>query len=239
MSTKTYTREQLIDSLLAAIWSERSAAFAKLETLRVALHQDLGIRPTYVRRVRTYPMGLDEVLALVTEVLADSDSNLAVIHGYARPNAERHVAQVAEARQTIARCADEAAAGEVEFAARRWSRFFLVTSSGGGHIHSSMNCSTCRMTTAFSWLPELSGLTEADAVAAHGPLLCTVCYPTAPLAWTQGIEKPADPDKCPGSGTREHDSSGLRYYSPRAKCNHCHKTTSVTSTGKLRGHKAA
>lgn len=64
-----------------------------------------------------------------------------------------------------------------------WSRFFLVNA---GHIHRSMSCSSCnkgRSATVFTWLPELSGLTEADAVAAHGAHLCTVCFPTAPTEW--------------------------------------------------------
>lgn len=65
-----------------------------------------------------------------------------------------------------------------------WSRFFLVTSSKG-HIHSSMGCSTCRPSTRYGWLPELSGKAEAEAVAECGPALCTVCFPTAPLEWTE------------------------------------------------------
>ena len=83
--------------------------------------------------------------------------------------------------------ADLASAGDAydaaEAAYEGWSRFFLVPA---GHIHSSMDCSSCnrgRTSTAFSWLPELSGLTEADAVAAHGSHLCTVCFPTAPVEW--------------------------------------------------------
>ena len=64
-----------------------------------------------------------------------------------------------------------------------WSRFFLVPA---GHIHRSMSCSSCnkgRSATVFSWLTDLSGLGEADAVAAHGAHLCTVCFPTAPVEW--------------------------------------------------------
>lgn len=70
-----------------------------------------------------------------------------------------------------------------EFKATRWSRFFLVNNTDG-HIHSSMNCSTTRPTTLWSWLPLLSGLTEKDAVDAHGTRLCSACFPTAPVAWT-------------------------------------------------------
>ena len=79
-----------------------------------------------------------------------------------------------------------------------WSRFFAVP---GGHIHSSMNCSTCnRVTnqsgqtfTAFAWLPALSGLTAADAIAAHGHALCSVCFPNAPVSDTNKSVKMADP----------------------------------------------
>jgi hypothetical protein len=61
----------------------------------------------------------------------------------------------------------------------------LVTSSNG-HVHSSMYCSTCRPTTTYGWLPELSGKTEADAVDELGPNLCSVCFPTAPTDWVGG-----------------------------------------------------
>lgn len=67
----------------------------------------------------------------------------------------------------------------------RWSRFYLVTNLDG-HIHSSTACSTCHLTTEFAWLTDLSGLTEAEAVEAHGAILCSVCYPTAPVEWTNG-----------------------------------------------------
>lgn len=75
---------------------------------------------------------------------------------------------------------------EVEYAG--WSRFFIVKNNGG-HIHRSMGCSTCFPTTVFGWLPELSGLTEAEAVAEWGEILCSVCFPSAPVEWTQGVNK--------------------------------------------------
>lgn len=66
-----------------------------------------------------------------------------------------------------------------------WTRFFLVTNTNG-HIHSTTACRTCVATTTFAWLPELSGLSEHDAVGAHGSILCTVCFPEAPVEWTNG-----------------------------------------------------
>ena len=114
-----------------------------------------------------------------------------------------------------------------------WSRFFLVP---GGHIHSSMNCSTCNKDgkrTEFGWLPELSGLNEADAVAAHGAVLCTVCYPSAPVEYTNqfDLDKAAKAEKrCARSGV---------YVGGRTRgtvCTECGTWVSITSSGKLRAH---
>jgi hypothetical protein len=69
-----------------------------------------------------------------------------------------------------------------------WSRFYLVTNTNG-HIHSSLSCSTCFHDTNFAWLTHLSGLDEAGAVQAEGEVLCTICYPSAPVAWTNGISR--------------------------------------------------
>jgi hypothetical protein len=75
-----------------------------------------------------------------------------------------------------------------------WSRFFLVNNTNG-HIHRSLNCSTCTFRTEFSWLPSLSGLTESDAVEAHGSILCTICYPSAPIEHTAGVNKAQEASK--------------------------------------------
>lgn len=82
----------------------------------------------------------------------------------------------------------EAAPLEAIYDTYRWSRFFLCTASNG-HIHSTTACTTTFVTTQFAWLPELSGLTEAEAVEAHGEILCSVCFPSAPVAWTNGVAK--------------------------------------------------
>lgn len=69
-----------------------------------------------------------------------------------------------------------------------WARFFLVVASNG-HIHRATWCHTTYPTTQWAWLPHLSGLTEAEAVADQGEILCSVCYPSAPVAWTSGTSK--------------------------------------------------
>ena len=109
-----------------------------------------------------------------------------------------------------------------------WQRFFLVTD---GHIHASTQCHTLRITTSIGWLPDLSGLTEADAVAAHGPLLCTVCFPSAPVEWTVGKQTP----RCEGSGKYAGSPVRGRY----VKCPECGTLQSRTQYGYVRAHKPA
>lgn len=118
-----------------------------------------------------------------------------------------------------------------------WNRFFLVQ-----HIHSSQSCSSFRPTTKIGWLPYVSGLTEAEAVAEHGATLCTICFPSAPTELT--VAK-VDPSTCPGSG-QTLDSSKLTgrenaYYSPSGTCRSCGQVVGLTSrnSGRVRKHKAA
>src|SRR5678815_3717959 len=101
-----------------------------------------------------------------------------------------------------------------------------------------------RITTLLSWLPELAAKTEDEMVEAYGSHVCTICYPSAPSHASfirdneeearKAAEKAAA--ECPGSRSYDHDSSGLMYYQPRARCNHCRQIVSATSTGKLRAH---
>jgi hypothetical protein len=87
-------------------------------------------------------------------------------------------AELAMAESEITRLQAEAAPLDAEYRRRHWSRFFLVSD---GHVHSSMSCHTCTWTTRFGWLPAMSGKTEADAVAEYGSMMCTVCFPSAPV----------------------------------------------------------
>lgn len=118
----------------------------------------------------------------------------------------------------------------------RWSRFFLVLNNNG-HLHSDMSNYRCSRTptTTHGWNPELSGATEAEAVAQMGPLLCTVCFPSAPVEWTVGKPKAA---KCAGSGQY------VRYTGPArmttyVECPECHTSQARTSLGYVRAHKPA
>jgi len=67
-----------------------------------------------------------------------------------------------------------------------WQRYWLVVSSAG-LVHASQHCHTCnkgRSATLFALLPSLSGRSHEALVEALGPSLCSVCWPDAPVAWT-------------------------------------------------------
>lgn len=59
-----------------------------------------------------------------------------------------------------------------------WSRAFLVANNTG-HVHSSMDCSTCRPTTQYAWLTDYSGADEDLIVTDAGHRACTMCFPSA------------------------------------------------------------
>lgn len=124
---------------------------------------------------------------------------------------------------------------EGEYNTRRWSRFFLVTSSAG-HIHSHRNCNTCHLTTQYGWLPDLSGQSEEMMVRKHGEAACTVCFPTAPTmeGWQESIDR-KKAESCTGSGRYVESARGR--YPKYTKCDECSETVSVSRGGKVRKHK--
>ena len=157
---------------------------------------------------------------------------------------ERVAAEIESVREKIEALRDEAAPLHAAYDAKPWSRFFLVE---GGHIHATTICSTCnngRSLTRFGWLTALSGKSEEEAVAQHGALLCTVCFPSAPVEWTNALELAAQARKnaeCKGAGSYLNLNLPHRegYYSGNwGTCETCGERVTLTKTNKLRTHKA-
>ena len=189
-------RAAVVDRVLAANAEAQFALAQKIQTGLESIHRVLGERPVSVRRgEREWPSSHPEAEARLRARLVSND-----LKAWERPTVERALAAFESARSELAALVEVARPLQEEYGRLRWSRFFLVTSSAGGHIHRDQHCSTCHLTTRYGWLPELSGLTEKDAVEAEGPRLCSVCFPSAPLEWTVGEEKKVDPKVCLGSG---------------------------------------
>jgi len=105
--------------------------------------------------------------------------------GYQRPeDDERRLSNVhtkmVELQGQIAALIAETKPYQAEYTRRGgWTRAWLVDNTGG-HVHRSMDCTTCFERTRFGWLPQVSGLTEEEIVGLAGESACTICYPSAP-----------------------------------------------------------
>lgn len=173
------------------------------------------------RRVHVYQL---------TDAAAVERCRTGQVESWDTRSAAKVVADLDAAIAEIATLGAEEATLNAIYLTHRWSRFFVVNNSNG-HIHydlSSYRCSRT-LTTSHGWTPALSGADEAEAVAALGPKLCTVCFPSAPVEWTIGEAKPA---KCAGSGR-----SGRRVAGRLVECPECHTTQSRTPNGVVRAHK--
>lgn len=175
-----------ISSLTGQIAAHRQVASNAIETLHYRVGDD---RHPPVGRQRRGPWKLS--LAQTLERAEQAANPIVELITYR------------EAEKGIAILKESVIVLQEEFARRPWPRFFEVISSNG-HVHSSTGCSTCRDTTTFAWHPESTGKNEEAAVQECGPFLCTVCFPTAPVAWTR------DRGRCQGGARRSHWALLLR-----------------------------
>lgn len=217
-----------IDTKLAQLHSDIATARSRLDSALAAIHEYVGDR----KRGRT-PYKLDHGTATarasqrIEEARAEGDKFY--LHG----QVERAIGCTFDMHDVIAALETKCEQIDMEYASRPWSRFIAVQD---GHLHSGTRCAggTIRVTTQLGWHPELSGKTEAEAVAELGPMLCTHCFPSAPVEWTVGKPKPA---RCEGSGKRfagECRRRGMSYY---GECTGCGEIQTVTTNGLIRAHK--
>lgn len=90
-----------------------------------------------------------------------------------------------------------------------WSRAFLVVNSNG-HIHSSMECSTCFSTTRFVWLTEMSAEDRLEVAKLAGEKACTICYPDAPSEYFLRKCELEDPEVVKARAEREQRREQIR-----------------------------
>jgi hypothetical protein len=226
------TPEQ-IDTRLAALTKAVARSYQEIDQQLDMARRAFGETPmrdtSRTRKTRVWRTTNEQTRERLVVRAKDADPDTT----WSMYNEAKILETLVTAEQATIEANTEIAELEAEYGRRQWSRFFIVTSSDG-HIHRSRSCSTCRETTEYGWLPQLSGRTEADAVEAHGPLLCTVCYPSAPVEWTH---KPT-PKHCTGTtpvpGTITTWARGAY-----GECPDCHQKHPVLMGNRLRKHKPA
>jgi hypothetical protein len=220
-----------IDTQLAKLYSDIAAAQHRLDSALAVIHEYVGDRK---RGRAAYKLDHATATAQASQGIekARAEGDKFYIHN----EALKAVNAAVDARGELSTLEAECELIDMEYASRPWSRFIAVQD---GHLHSGTRCAggTIRVTTQLGWHPELSGKTEAEAVAELGPLLCTHCFPSAPVEWTVGVaKKKVAEGYCEGQGEQGFDLQ-MQYVSPRGKCPKCKQGVSVSRTGKVLRHK--
>lgn len=184
--TKTLTPQEIrvlavaTDTRLAELHEQDFALRRKLEytaqEIGGIIRNDTELRTKLVKFAKHFP---DKVLPLLQEN---------GINGYYLEQATAALTRIAFIRAGRKEIGHETHTLNEIYNLHKWTRFFIVRNANG-HIHRTMTCHTCFDDTLFGWLPQLGGLTDADAVADQGEILCTICFPDAPVAWTNGVAK--------------------------------------------------
>ena len=224
------------DTYVASLFAKRTALYNKRGSAADSLHYAAKDKKVYIGRSRQgqWKMTDNYALVAVRGALQSEEFKPWEVKGVTET-----VEAYLDAGNAITTLNENIQETNLVFANRGgWQRFFLVV---GGHIHASLECSSLRWNTKIGWLPNLSGHDEASAVAEHGAWLCTICFPSAPVEWTNAADVAAKKDaECPGSKTWSYDRSTARlgFYSGNyAHCSNCGQRVTVTSTGKMRSHK--
>ncbi len=198
------------DAATYALMIDRMKADRNADYALDRIHDEAGDRRVNFSKrygYSDYRWQMDDVEAQVkvADLAADPRSNYpykgegehlrADFYAYIGEKAQVRLDALREATQEIIRLGNEIAAREAVFYANRWARFEIAH---GGHIHNrNSTCHTLRPTTRVAWIPELSGDTEADAVAQYGPALCSHCFKSAPVEWLQQAKVQKDSEGNP------------------------------------------
>jgi len=156
MSIREMARE--VDTRLAALYSAKSEANGDMDRIVVEMHYAAGHRKVWNDRGFKWSGTYEE---------AFEGSSLTLQNKMDAVEVRLYDIQIEIM---------EAAALYAEFG---WNRAFIVENHDG-HVHSSMDCSTCFASTKFGWLTDYSGAEEIEIVEDAGSSACTICYPSAP-----------------------------------------------------------
>lgn len=175
------TAEQAHDvtflELLRAEAQAQHALAMKRQTLRdMTDFRDPSLRYGWTKKPD--PRSFEQVLADFTAIVeAGREGKFSTGYYCYGDQAAGHLATHAGLMQDLSDARRSAREHEANYTG--WDRYWLVTSSPG-HIHSSMGCSSCKVTTTYALVPSLSASTAEAAIEMFGPAMCTVCFPAAP-----------------------------------------------------------
>lgn len=177
-----FTREQakeadrvLNELLFATARQEQLLGYAQ-DSLRRLVDRETGWG-----RDRAWGKTWDQALAEVTATAATADPE----QPWTQREAQSALDKLAAARAALnAAQAAQTAQALLWQHHGRWNRYSVVP---GGHIHTNGRaCHTLRPSTTVLWAYQVSGDTVDDAIEVYGTVLCTHCFPEAPVEQTGG-----------------------------------------------------
>lgn len=193
-----------IDGELASLYQQRYQAEARRESQYAFTAKEIA-RHVYGRGWRETANQRE-----VAEAIEDIRNTPAAERTYHQRELLEHHERVEALNHELASIASQMKPYDREFARRGgWTRAFLV-SNGNGHVHKDMNCSTCRPTTQYHWVTELSGHDESEVVDAAGERACTCCYPSAPAEVRERATRLFTPDEVEQQQAREARAEAAR-----------------------------
>lgn len=170
-----------IDTYLAENYMAIAKARHAIASAEVSVLYAAGARREYVsygrRSYQRWNMTFLDALAKAKDIAATDNT-------YVGRDAREAITKHEERTEALNALIEDAKPYHAQYDARRWTRAFLVITNGQGHVHSSMDCSTCNNgenPTVFEWLPQLSGHDENEIVELAGERACTICFKSAPV----------------------------------------------------------
>lgn len=176
-TTEIFTREQakeadrVLNELMHQTSVKRQYVGYAIDTVRRLVDRETGWG-----RQRAWGKTVEQAIAEVTERAATPDPEKPWIQREAQAALDKLAA--ARAELDAARAAEHAQ-DQLWYDHGMWPRYSVVP---GGHIHTEYReCHTLRPTTTVLWAYQASGDSVDEAIEVYGTVLCTHCYPDAPV----------------------------------------------------------
>lgn len=184
-----------IAELETAWFTQRHTAGKAMDTL----HYAVGDRQTR----STWKLTEDALFTRLADLLKDDTRpDFVKFHHRTAPDIAKALVTLHQANTEMAQLQREIDILEAEYKRRPWSRFHQLRTTDGARIHDSRWCPGLHRSNLgdLGWHPDLSGKTEAEAVADLGPVMCSKCFRSAPVEWKRDPKDlKVNPNACPGA----------------------------------------
>jgi hypothetical protein len=178
MNLEDLAKDPKAFDLELSTWRDRQSELSdKIDRVQVLVRELAGdrflYRDNYHGAPRRWGMSLDAATGVVQDKAGQGDTRAAslLLDGQALMDQLHEVNAEIIKRDAVYRQPGN-----------RWTRFYPSQTKSHPHIHRSLSCKTLHRTTVMMWAPQMSGTTEAEAVAELDEALCSVCFPSAPVA---------------------------------------------------------